>query len=138
MAIGFGRLFAAALVGVVLWAGLNRAADESPQPPADPPAAVEGTKAPAVAQVSVNPQVAALGDNSWLKLETPKTHPITRSSSPWMPYAPDGGVGLLWGCSANSHQNDLWSYSLGRNEWIEQIKTEPSHATDPEVFKYKD
>jgi hypothetical protein len=55
-----------------------------------------------------------------------------------MAYAPDGGVGLLWGCSASSHLNDLWSYSLGRNEWIERIKTEPSHTTDPHVFKFKD
>src|SRR5262245_1887895 len=100
MTIGFRRLSAAPLVGVVLTAGWSRAADESAQPRAD--------------QASTNPQVAAMDDNSWIKLETPKTHPITRSSSPWMAYAPDGGVGLLWGCSANFRQNDLWSYSLGR------------------------
>lgn len=92
----------------------------------------------ATAQVPVNSRVAALGDNSWLKLETPKAHPITRSSSPWMAYAPDGGVGLLWGCSAGAHQNDLWTYSLGRNEWDERIQTEPSQAKDPDVFKFKD
>src|SRR5262245_25545565 len=86
----------------------------------------------------LNPQVAAMGNNSWLRLETPRLHPMTRSSSPWMVYAPDGCVGLLRGCSANSYQNDLWSYSLGRNEWVERLKTEPSHTTDPGVFKYKD
>src|SRR5262245_62111521 len=138
MTLGIGQVSAAALVGAVLWTVLGRAEDETAQPAAGGSVAAEGAKAPAIAQVAVNPQVSALGDNSWLQLETPRTHPITRSSSPWMAYAPDGGVGLLWGCSANSHQNDLWTYNLSRNEWIERIKTEPSHRTDPAVFKYKD
>src|SRR5687768_9971930 len=137
MTIGTGRVSVAPSAGVVLlaavvhWAGSVRAADEPARPPANPPGAAEGATAPAVARASVNPRVAAMGDNAWLKLETPKAHPITRSSSPWMAYAPDGGVGLLWGCSAGSHLNDLWSYSLGRNEWVERIKTEPSHRMDP-------
>ena len=120
---------AAALAGIVLATGLARAAEEIPETLAPPQAST---------QEVANAQIVALGDNSWLKLETPKTHPITRSSSPWMPYAVDGRVGLLWGCSASSHLNDLWTYSLGRNEWIERIETEPSHTQDPAVFKYKD
>src|SRR5687768_16460454 len=126
------RHCAAALVTIVLWTGMGVGADESDDRPAKLLAEKERMRA------QVNAQVAAMGDNTWLKLETPKTHPISRSSSPWMTYAPDGGLGLLWGCSANSHQNDLWSYSLGRNEWMELIKTEPSYTTDPDVFKYKD
>lgn len=47
-------------------------------------------------------------------------------------------MGLLWGCSASPHLNDLWTYSLGRNEWGERITTEPSHTMDPHVLKYKD
>jgi hypothetical protein len=86
----------------------------------------------------LHPKVAALGDNSWLKLPTPKTHPITRSSSPWMAYAPEAGVGILWGCSHAYYHNDVWTYDLGRNLWKEMLETEPRAAKDPDVLKRKD
>lgn len=85
-----------------------------------------------------NPKIAALGNNTWLKLDTPKFHPITRSGSPCMAYAPDAGVGILWGCSHAYFHNDVWTYSLARNEWKEMLKTEPSVLSDPEVLKIKD
>ncbi len=87
---------------------------------------------------AVNPRVAAMKGNSWLKLPTPKVHPITRSSSPWMPYASAAGVGLLWGCSHAGHHNDVWTYDLARNVWTEKLKAEPSAADDPDVIKIKD
>ncbi len=86
----------------------------------------------------VNPRVAAMKGNSWLKLPTPKVHPITRSSSPWMPYAPTAGVGFLWGCSHAGYHNDVWTYDLARNVWTEKLKTEPSAKADPNVLKIKD
>src|SRR5262245_35241908 len=86
----------------------------------------------------LNPQVAELGENTWLKLETPRRHPITRSSSPWMAYAPEAGVGILWGCSHSYHHNDVWTYDLGQNVWKERLPTEPSAAADPHVLKRKD
>src|SRR5262245_8138708 len=67
----------------------------------------------------IPPQIARLGDNCWLKLATPAIHPITRSSSPWMAYAPDAGSGILWGCSHSYHHNDVWTYDLRRNLWKE-------------------
>jgi len=89
-------------------------------------------------KIAINPRVAAMGENTWLKLSTPKAHPITRSSSPWMPYVPEAGVGLLWGCSHAGYHNDLWAYGLTHNVWKELLKTEPSGARDPDVVKIKD
>ena len=89
-------------------------------------------------KVAINPTVAAMGDNTWVKLPTPAAHPITRSSSPWMPYAPEAGVGILWGCSHAGYHNDLWTYDLAHNVWKEMLKTEPSAARDPEAIKIKD
>ncbi|MHC4915369.1 MAG: sigma-70 family RNA polymerase sigma factor [Planctomycetota bacterium] len=86
----------------------------------------------------LNPKVAAMKDNTWLKLPTPEKHPMTRSSSPWMPYVPEAGVGILWGCSHSGYHNDVWTYDLARNLWVERLKTEPSAAKDPDVLKYKD
>jgi len=76
--------------------------------------------------------------NSWPRLPTPKAHPLTRSSSPWMPYPPHAGVGILWGCSHAGYHNDLWTYDLTRNAWTEMLPTEPSAARDPGVLKIKD
>src|SRR5262249_18416014 len=87
---------------------------------------------------ALHPKVAQLDDNTWRKLGTPKGHPITRSSSPWMAYAPEAGVGILWGCSHSYHHNDVWTYHLGRNVWKEMLPTEPSAAADPDVLKRKD
>ena len=86
----------------------------------------------------LNPALAGMGDNSWRKLETPAAHPIARSSSPWMPYVPEAGAGLLWGCSHAGYHNDLWVYGLAQNLWTEKLKTEPSCNEDPGVLKYKD
>ncbi len=99
-------------------------------------AASAGATAPA--RADVNPGVAAMKDNSWRRLPTPKVHPITRSSSPWMPYAPEAGVGILWGCSHAGYHNDVWTYDLARNVWTEKLPTEPSAARDPDVIKFKD
>ncbi|KKL67206.1 hypothetical protein LCGC14_2137300 [marine sediment metagenome] len=85
-----------------------------------------------------NPHVAVMKDNSWVKLPTPKVHPITRSSSPWMPYAPTAGAAFLWGCGHAKYDNDLWTYNLARNVWTEKLKTEPSAVADPDVIKIKD
>jgi hypothetical protein len=85
-----------------------------------------------------NPKIASLGDNTWLKLDTPKVHPITRSSSPYMAYAPEAGVGILWGCSHAYFHNDVWTYSLASDEWKEMLKTEPGIMTDSDVVKVKD
>jgi hypothetical protein len=81
--------------------------------------------------------IEAMGSNTWLRLPTPEVHPITRSSSPWMPYAPQAGVGILWGCSHAGYHNDLWTYDLARNVWTEMLATEPSAARDPDVLKIK-
>ena len=94
--------------------------------------------APATAPAAINPQVAAMKSNTWLKLPTPPEHPIARSSSPWMPYVPEAGVALLWGCSHAGYHNDLWSHDLAANLWRELLKTEPSAAQDPDVLKIKD
>ncbi len=93
---------------------------------------------PAPARAALHPQVAAMKGNTWLKLPTPAEHPIARSSSPWMPYIPEAGVALLWGCSHAGYHNDLWSHDLARNRWKELLKTEPSAARDPDVLKIKD
>jgi len=136
--IGVGVLCGTALVGIAFWAGAGRAADKpEAKPSVDAPAAEKG-RAPAVPQVPLNPQIAAMGDNTWLKLPTPATHPVARSGSPYMPYAPEAGVGLLWGCGANDYRNDLWTYNLALNEWKELLKTEPDHRQDPDVYKFKD
>jgi hypothetical protein len=97
-------------------------------------------KAPAkpAVKVNLNPQVAAMADNTWIKLPTPVEHPISRSASPWMPYVPEAGVALLWGCSHSCFQNDVWIYDLGANAWKEMLKTESSAAADPGVLKIKD
>jgi hypothetical protein len=55
-----------------------------------------------------------------------------------MPYVPEASLGILWGCSHGSHDNDLWTYNLARNEWKEMLKTEPSHTEDAGVVKVKD
>jgi RNA polymerase sigma factor (sigma-70 family) len=99
------------------------------------PAAAQPAEKP---KLPINPQVAAMGDNTWIKLPTPQVHPICRSGSPWMPYVPEAGVGILWGCSASGYHNDLWTYNLALNEWKEMLKTEPSYQQDPDVFKFKD
>jgi hypothetical protein len=98
---------------------------------------------PAVAQEKaskplLHPKIAELSDNTWLKMETPKDSPICRSSSPWMAYAPQAGVGILWGCSHSYWHNDVWTYDLARNEWKEMLKAEPSAKNDPDVIKIKD
>lgn len=99
-----------------------------------PPSASEVT----MARTKLNPQVAAMKENTWLKLPTPDVRPIARSSSPWMPYVPEAGVAILWGCSHAGYHNDVWTYDLSSNLWKEMLKTEPSAAEDPDVLKYKD
>jgi RNA polymerase sigma factor (sigma-70 family) len=96
------------------------------------------TKESAKPKFPINPKVAAMKDNTWIKLPTPKKHPICRSSSPWMPYVPSAGVGILWGCSHSGYHNDVWTYDLARNKWTENLPTEPSAKRDPGVLKYKD
>jgi len=95
-------------------------------------------KTAAKSKFPLNAKVAAMQANTWLKLPTPKKHPICRSSSPWMPYVPEAGVGLLWGCSHSGYHNDVWTYDLSRNVWKENLPTEPSAAKDPAVLKIKD
>jgi len=85
-----------------------------------------------------DPDLAALPDNAWAKLPTPAVHAMVRSGSPWMPYAPDADVAFVWGAGHSQPHNDLWSYSLARNEWKELLKTEPSAAQDAGVLKEKD
>jgi hypothetical protein len=117
----------------VLGAGfaLRPASAEPPMPPSNPAPAMTGSAA-------LHAQVAGMGDNTWIKLTTPAVHPVTRSSSPWMPYAPESGVALLWGTTHSGADNDVWIYSLARNEWKEMLKTEASAARDPGVIKIKD
>jgi hypothetical protein len=64
---------------------------------------------PAAPAGPVVDRIKALGNNSWLKLETPEVHPVSRSASSWMACAPEAGVGILWGCSHASHENDVWT-----------------------------
>lgn len=85
-----------------------------------PPSADEVTPVPA----KLNPQIAAMKENTWLKLTPPDV--------------PEAGVAILWGCSHAGYHNDLWIYDLASNVWKEMLKTEPSAAEDPEVLKYKD
>lgn len=85
-----------------------------------------------------DPNLKDLPDNTWVKLPTPAVHSMVRAGSPWMPYAPDADVAFLWGAGHTQPQNDLWSYSLARNEWKELLRTEPSAAQDAGVLKEKD
>ena len=55
-----------------------------------------------------------------------------------MPYVPEAGTAILWGCSHAGHHNDVWTYDLSNNVWKEMLKTEPSGIDDPDVLKYKD
>ena len=86
----------------------------------------------------LNANVAAMKANSWIRLPTQSDRPISRSSSPWMPYVPEAGVAILWGCSHVGHHNDVWTYDLSQNAWTEMLATEPSAAVDQGVLKYKD
>src|SRR5262249_22974473 len=103
-----------------------------------PATVAQETTAAKERQTLLNPDVAGLGDNTWVKLNTPKTSPICRSSSPWMAYAPQAGVGILWGCSHSYWENDVWTFDLARNEWKEMLRTEPSVKKDPDAIKIKD
>ncbi len=85
-----------------------------------------------------NSLVLAMKTNTWLKLPPSEERPIARSSSPWMPFIPELGVGLLWGCSHGGYHNDVWFYDLAKNTWHEKLKTEPSAAVDHDVLKIKD
>ena len=86
----------------------------------------------------LNPRIVAMKDNTWLKLPTPAEHPISRSSSPWMPYAPEAGVAILWGSSHSGYHNDVWTYNMSENLWREMLTTEMSAAVDQRVLKSKD
>jgi hypothetical protein len=107
--------------------------DEAPAP-IELAAATNTRAAPA----KLNSQVIAMKANTWLKLSSAAERPIARSSSPWMPFVPESGVGLLWGCSHGGYHNDVWTYDLAENHWREMLKTEPSAAVDRDVLKYKD
>ena len=111
--------------------------------PALPAAAQEGKeaapeKARGRSAGPLNPQVAAMPDNSWLKLRTPTPHSIVRSGSPWMPYAPEAKVAFVWGAVHGGSSNDLWTYDMAANAWKELHKAEAHAAQDPGVLKLKD
>lgn len=75
-------------------------------------------------------RIAALGDNSWLNLESPAPDPLWgkahgRAWSPRAPYAPDlrgaffFGEGVHGGIKRNGHyMDDLWFYDIPRHRWI--------------------
>ena len=130
------RASATFLVGLAILACVfvqRASAEDAPPPIKSGPAT--NVKAP---PAKLNPQVMAMKANTWLKLSTTPERPIARSSSPWMPYIPEAGVGLLWGCSHGGYHNDVWIYDLANNTWREMLKTEPSAALDQDVLKIKD